>query len=136
MGYYSEVSILCGRNVAKKLVELPELFGADITKRLGGTYQFYWESVKWYEGSFKEVDAVMEIVNKYLHKDFGPDGPDKPDFCSYIRIGEDLDDSDCECNSFDWDSQWIQKKVCIDGEDICDTGTHDEIKKKFNEEIW
>ena len=32
MGYYSEVSILCGRNVAKRLVELPTLFGGGMTK--------------------------------------------------------------------------------------------------------
>lgn len=113
MGYYSKVSILCGRNVAERLVKLPDLFGCKIHKRGDGLFRFVWESVKWYEGDFDEVDAVKAVVNEWLDRAFPPDGPDKPDFCSFIRIGEDDEDTEYESNSLYWERQYIHKDVGV-----------------------
>lgn len=117
MGYYSKVSILCGRNVAERLVNLPDLFGCRIHKRLDGLFRFVWEDVKWYEGDFEEVDAVKDVVKEWLDKSFPPDGPDKADFCSFIRIGDDDDDTECENNSLYWECQWIHKDVGVSNDE-------------------
>ena len=111
MGYYSEVSILCGRNVAKRLVGLPTLFGANIKIRENGMFRFYWKSVKWYEASDEEVKAVMDIVNYYLNKPSEDSQAYKKDFVSIIRLGDDDEDTYFDYNYAELNSQWVKRSI-------------------------
>lgn len=67
MGYRSDVGIKCqpmAFNALKEVCEqhniLPDkiLFDGDAKE-----YLMYWEYVKWYEGIYEDVDAIMELLN-------------------------------------------------------------------------
>jgi hypothetical protein len=98
MGYRSEVKILAGKNPAKELHEINEkyhIFDSE-TPGKGGITLFTCDWVKWYEDDdmFPEVDAVMEVIDKYedIHTGTREDGID------YYRIGEDSEDIDHRSN--------------------------------------
>lgn len=139
MGYYSAVSILCGRNVAKRLVELPTLFGAKIKKRVDGRYRFYWESVKWYQDTDDEVKVVMKIVDEFLDKP--REDNYKDDFVSIIRIGDYDDDTYYNCNYDELNSQWIKHSIDVSNDEDVNEGfpefcTHYYTRLMFEQERW
>lgn len=112
MGYYSKVSVLCGKNVADRIVALPSIYGARIRKRDDGLFRFYWNDVKWPQKDFKnntDADAIMEIVNESISKliDDKVEGC-KMDFCSFIRIGDDCGDVEHYNNSASIERQWVK----------------------------
>ena len=140
MGYYSEGSILCGRNVAKKIVALPTLFGAKIKRRANGQYRFYWKSVKWTEYEDDEVRAIMQIVNEFLDKPVSENYKD--DFVSIIRIGDDDDDTYLNCNYDELNSQWFKRSIEVANDEEAENDgfpefcTHYYTKLMFEEGKW
>ncbi len=56
---------------------------ADVGKTASGFYKITFDDIKWYEGSFKEVDNFMHAIGML-------DDLDLP--YSYIRLGEDISD--------------------------------------------
>lgn len=93
MSYCSEVKILAGKNVAKKINEAIKKFGCPfdtIKEDNNGVTLFAADSVKWYEDddSFPEVKAVMDIVEEYANKS----GCGREDGIEYARMGEENED--------------------------------------------
>lgn len=95
MGYRSDIRIVTSKEGYEKLKEfvtnyLKEhnedynlLEECDIRQEGKNQVYFGWNYLKWYEGSYKEVDAIMEGLNylgenEYLYR--------------YSRIGESYDD--------------------------------------------
>ena len=54
-----------------------------------GFYKISFIDIKWYEGTFEEVDKFIEAMNEL-------DDNDIP--YSFIRIGEEIDDIECRKN--------------------------------------
>ena len=54
-----------------------------------GFYKISFTDIKWYEGTFEEVDKFIEAMNEL-------DDNDIP--YSFIRIGEEVDDIECRKN--------------------------------------
>ena len=111
MGYYSEVSILCGRNVAKRLIDLPTLFGCFVKKRMDGKFRFYWKNVRWYDDSDDNVRAVMDVVNDFIYNNANASNAVLDDFVSFIRIGDNMDDVEAYCNFDIFNSQFIKTTI-------------------------
>lgn len=95
MGYRSDVRIVVSNNgydelkkyVNKYLNENKEDFSLltdpDLFKQNKYSTYLGWNSVKWYEGSYKDVDSIMEGLNHLKEKDMS---------YRYARIGESYDD--------------------------------------------
>lgn len=112
MGYYSKVSVLCGKNVANRLIDLPSLYMGRVKMRKDGLFRFYWDSVRWPAKGFSdanETDAIMEVVNASISKPIGDDGID--DFCSFIRIGDDVGDDEHYNNSAKFEKQFLKTEL-------------------------
>jgi hypothetical protein len=97
MGYRSDIKILAGKNPAKELHEINvkhQIFTE--TPGKGGVTLFVGEWLKWYEDDdlFPEVDAVMEVVDKYEDIQTG----NREDGIDYYRLGEDSEDIDHRSN--------------------------------------
>ena len=92
MGYRSQVYLKTtteGWLVLKKLndsIENPEhrpLQYAEIKKTPTGLYKISFDDIKWYEGTYAEVDNFMNGLDKLEEQDIP---------YSFIRIGEDTAD--------------------------------------------
>lgn len=100
MGYRSDVRIITSKEGFEKLKEfvaeyLKEhnedynlLEECDIKKE--GKNQCYlgWDSIKWYEDSFDDVDAIMNGLRSLSENEYS---------FRYMRIGENYDDIEEEC---------------------------------------
>lgn len=98
MGYRSQVYLKTtteGYIVIKKFNDSIEvvaekpLGGAIIQRTSTGFYKITFNDVKWYEGTFKEVDNFMKALDLLKEQDIP---------YSFIRIGEDVDDIVYDCN--------------------------------------
>lgn len=100
MGYRSEVRIITGIEGFKKLQEFVEnylkekkldvkeynlLNSLDIESKGKNQIYFGWNYVKWYEGDYPDVDAIMNGLNYLEDNDYS---------IRYMRIGEDIEDYD------------------------------------------
>lgn len=65
------------------------LYGAEVNKTASGFYKISFDDVKWYEGSFPEVDNFMHALSLLEDQDIP---------FSYIRLGEDTNDIDHKTN--------------------------------------
>lgn len=65
------------------------LYGADVNKTESGFYKISFDDVKWYEGSFPEVDNFMHALDLLEEQEIP---------FSYIRLGEETNDIDHRCN--------------------------------------
>lgn len=65
------------------------LNGATVQCTPAGFYKISFDDVKWYEGTFKEVDNFMLALDVLKEQDIP---------YSFIRIGEDIDDIVHDCN--------------------------------------
>ena len=93
MGYRSQVYLKTtteGWLVLKKLndsIENPEhrplQHAANIQKTPTGFYKIRFDDIKWYEGTYEEVDNFMNGLDKLEEQDIP---------YSFIRIGEDISD--------------------------------------------
>ena len=92
MGYRSQVYLKTtteGWLVLKKFndsIENPDhrpLQYAEIQRTPTGFYKVYFDDIKWYEGSFPEVDNFMNGLKKLEEQDIP---------YSFIRLGEDTSD--------------------------------------------
>ena len=66
--------------------------GATVQCTPAGFYKISFDDVKWYEGTFKEVDNFMLALDVLKRQDIP---------YSFIRIGEDIDDIVHDCNCTD-----------------------------------
>ncbi len=97
MGYRSDIRIVVsndGFEELKKFVKqyLKEndedynlLESLDVNKKGKNQYYLGWNSLKWYEGSYKDVDAIMEGLEHLEEQNYS---------YRYMRIGEDREDYD------------------------------------------
>lgn len=95
MGYRSDIRIVTSKDGFEKLKEfvtnyLKEhnedynlLEKCDIRQEGKNQVYFGWNYLKWYEGSYKEVDAIMEGLNYLGENEYS---------YRYSRIGESYDD--------------------------------------------
>lgn len=95
MGYRSDIRIVTSKEGYEKLKEfvtnyLKEhnedynlLEECDIRHEGKNQVYFGWNYLKWYEGSYKEVDAIMEGLNYLGENEYS---------YRYSRIGESYDD--------------------------------------------
>ena len=95
MGYRSDIRIVTSKEGYEKLKEfvtnyLKEhnedynlLEECDIRQEGKNQVYFGWNYLKWYEGSYKEVDAIMEGLNYLGENEYS---------YRYSRIGESYDD--------------------------------------------
>lgn len=100
MGYRSDVRIITGVEGFKKLQEFVEnylkerkldvkeynlLNSLDIESKGKEQIYFGWNYVKWYEGDYPDVDAIMDGLDYLEDNDYS---------IRYMRIGEDREDYD------------------------------------------
>ncbi len=95
MGYRSDIRIITSKEGFEKLTEfvteyLKEhnedynlLEECDIKKEGKEQCYFGWDSIKWYENDYTDVDAIMEGLNNLGEKEYS---------YRYMRIGESYDD--------------------------------------------
>ena len=101
MGYRSDVRLVVSREGYKELREFvkkeamrwaePDGYSWDMIeiadsikfKDNGDQVMICWQAVKWYEGSFKDVDIIMAGIRLLRDKGYS---------YSFSRIGEDYDD--------------------------------------------
>ena len=62
---------------------------ADVNKTASGFYKIEFHDVKWYEGSFPEVDNFMHAITLLDEQEIP---------YSYIRLGEETNDIEHTCN--------------------------------------
>lgn len=62
---------------------------AEIKKTPSGFYRISFDDIKWYEGTFKEVDTFMKGLEILTTQDIP---------YSFIRLGEDTDDIEHKVN--------------------------------------
>lgn len=98
MGYRSQVYLKTtteGYLVIKKFndsIEVEDhkpLGGATVQKTASGFYKISFDDVKWYEGTFKDVDNFMEALELLKKQDIP---------YSFIRLGEETTDIVHDCN--------------------------------------
>ena len=101
MGYRSNVYLKTtteGYLVMKQLndsitrEEEKPLLGAEIQKTKSGFYKITFDDIKWYEGTFKDVDNFMKGLELMRKQDIP---------YSFIRIGEESDDIEHKMNYTD-----------------------------------
>ena len=63
--------------------------GANVQCTPAGFYKISFDDVKWYEGTFKDVDNFMEALELLKKQDIP---------YSFIRLGEETDDIVHDCN--------------------------------------
>lgn len=96
MGYRSDIRIITSKEGYKKLNEFVEQYLKDTEednllkecdiKNIGKEQCYFgWDSVKWYENDFKDVDAIMEGLNHLGENEYS---------YRYMRIGESYEDID------------------------------------------
>lgn len=92
MGYRSQVYlktttegylIIKRFNESIKLETDKPLYGATVQCTPAGFYKISFDDVKWYEGTFKDVDNFMEALELLKKQDIP---------YSFIRLGEETDD--------------------------------------------
>ena len=95
MGYRSDIRIVTSKDGFEKLKEfvtnyLKEhnedynlLENCDIKQEGKNQFYFGWNSVKWYENDYEDVDAIMEGLNYLGENEYS---------YRYSRIGESYDD--------------------------------------------
>lgn len=95
MGYRSDIRIITSKEGFEKLKEFVEeylkehnedynlLEECDIKQEGKEQCYFGWDSVKWYENDYTDVDAIMEGLNHIGEKEYS---------YRYMRIGESYDD--------------------------------------------
>ena len=95
MGYYSDIAISIRKEDFELLKEfdkenqnLMELLEVAEVKESRGAVVIKWDSLKWYS-ELSEVQAIEEFLGKLSDED-------KP--YRFIRIGEDVDDTEIEYN--------------------------------------
>lgn len=98
MGYRSDVYVKTTtegyiliekfNNTIENKLEKP-LTGAEIYVTPKGFYKIEFSSVKWYEGSFKDVDNFMRSLDILTEQEIP---------WVFIRIGEEYDDVEYKCN--------------------------------------
>lgn len=98
MGYRSQVYLKTtteGYLVLKRLNDSivveddKPLRRATVQKTASGFYKISFDDVKWYEGTFKEVDNFMKGLELLKKQDIP---------YSFIRLGEDTKDIEHDCN--------------------------------------
>ena len=95
MGYRSDVKIIAGKNAAKELLEVNAKYSLmTFTEGENDEWLFEADYLKWYD-DYEEVQAYMDVVNKYAALDGKDDG-----IC-FLRQGED-----------DSDAEYISNGVC------------------------
>lgn len=130
MGYYSEVGIVMEEKAYQGLVKSIKKFefeneklyeeldwlvvrGVDdsyIVKQNWGYSKnpeieyriLHWNSVKWYEHDFPEIDYIMAYIRSL--KDY-----------HYIRLGEHWDDTEIESNGDISDLIYIERRIDLPG---------------------
>lgn len=75
-------------NTIENKLEKP-LTGAEIHVTTKGFYKIEFSDVKWYEGSFKDVDNFMKSLDILTEQEIP---------WAFIRIGEEYDDVECKYN--------------------------------------
>lgn len=128
MGYRSQVYLKTtteGWLVLKKFndsIENPDhrpLQYAEIQKTPSGFYKITFNDIKWYEGSFPEVDNFMNGLEKLEEQDIP---------YSFIRIGEDVDDIEHKTNwTEDMPDEISNFEPVIDVNDE-DSGCYEDVK--------
>lgn len=112
MGYRSQVGIKCQKNGFEKFkaayeahnFEPDEIYvNADKSE-----YLLYWDWVKWYD-NFDCVKAINKIMNELDELDES-DAWDQGLAYKMIRLGEDYDDTEIQCNSYDIEL-WIAREI-------------------------
>ena len=98
MGYRSQVYLKTtteGFLVIKRFNDSIEnkehrpLYGADVNKTESGFYKISFDDVKWYEGSYPEVDNFMHALDLLEEQEIP---------FSYVRLGEETNDIEHRCN--------------------------------------
>jgi hypothetical protein len=112
MGYLSDVRILTtkkGYNELNKFVneymqklnheECNLMKNLDIKEENKFEIYFGWNEVKWYEGIYSNVDAIMNGLSDLEDKDYS---------FRYARLGERYDDYDESCYESDTEEQELE----------------------------
>lgn len=125
MGYYSEVGIIIKEKDYQKLTKRIEkvktedeklyenllwttIKGVDDSYVVETSFGYdpvlaeeyrilHWDNIKWYENNFPEVDYIMNFVRDL-------------DCYQYIRLGEDVDDTEFESHG-DIDMMYINRNI-------------------------
>lgn len=133
MGYRSQVYLKTtteGWLVLKKFndsIENPDhrpLQYAEIQKTSTGFYKIYFDDIKWYEGSFPEVDNFMNGLEKLEEQDIP---------YSFIRIGEDVDDIEHKRNwteDMPYEIEAFEPVIDVNDED---SGRYEDVDLKEGE---
>lgn len=130
MPYASSVSVLCGKNVAKKIVSLPNILDARIKKRSDGLFRIYWPWILWEPDSYDVIRKMDRTIKSFAEKRIADDADD--DFCSFIRIGEDSGDIEQIRNNDCMERQWVGSYIDAGCEDTAvKCGGSDFATKEF-----
>jgi len=128
MGYYSDVRIKAEfkEKVSKARVkgfvkEFNDILEIDkiLYNESENSVILAYNSVKWYEGSFDDVDAIMELI-----EDKGDNIEDNSsilDGLQYIRIGEDSGDTEERFYGFMKDAMWIETSCNFEEKNFIET---------------
>lgn len=67
-----------------------------------GAFLFRWDSIKWYD-SYEEVQAIIDFLDWCENEQIEVEGKmmDAAEYYRFVRIGEELDDSDLQGWGFD-----------------------------------
>lgn len=131
MGYRSQVRIITTKKGFDELKKFSDNYlktdneykeynlmdAFDVDKSTKDIHYFGWDWVKWYEGSYKAVDAIMDGLNHLEDNNIS---------YKYARIGEEYDDfeeqsfeSDDEAEPYleypsfirDFDDDWMEDNL-------------------------
>lgn len=131
MGYRSDVYLKTtteGYIVLKRLddsIENPEhkplQYACEIMRTPSGFYKIKFEDIKWYEGTYPEVDNFMNGLDELVKHDIP---------YSYIRIGEDTSDIEHKNNwTEDMPDEIANFEPVVDVNDD-DWSSYEDVKKE------